>query len=76
MLGLDPMLERTELKPVVTGKIEEKDFTVEKLYFQSLPHLYVTADLYVPKPSDQPGAGDPLFVRPFARNHQRYQLRQ
>src|SRR3984957_14831959 len=50
MLGLDPMPERTDLHAVITGKIEEKDFTVEKLYFQSQPHLYVTADLYLPKP--------------------------
>ncbi len=50
MLGLDPMPDRTSLNPVITGKIEEKDFTVEKLYFQSRPHLYVTADLYLPKP--------------------------
>lgn len=50
MLGLDPMPPHTALHPVITGKIEEKDFTVEKLYFQSLPHLYVTADLYMPKP--------------------------
>ncbi|MGH7979694.1 MAG: alpha/beta hydrolase, partial [Limisphaerales bacterium] len=50
MLGLDPMPPRTALHPVITGKIEERDFTVQKLYFQSLPHLYVTADLYLPKP--------------------------
>lgn len=50
MLGLYPMPKRTPLDPVITGKIEEKDFTVEKLYFQSCPHLYVTADLYLPKP--------------------------
>lgn len=50
MLGLDPIPPRTALHPVITGKIEEKDFTVEKLYFESLPHLYVTADLYLPKP--------------------------
>jgi hypothetical protein len=54
MLGLDPMPERTALEPVITGKIEEKDFTVEKLYFQSRPHLYVTADLYLPKPLLKP----------------------
>ena len=54
MLGLDPMPERTELHPVITGKIEEKDFTVEKVYFQSQPHLYVTADLYLPKPLSGP----------------------
>ncbi len=54
MLGLDPMPERTALNPVITGKIEEKDFTVEKIYFQSRPHLYVTADLYLPKPLTKP----------------------
>lgn len=54
MLGLDPMPECTALNPVITGKIEEKDFTVEKLYFQSSPHLYVTADLYLPKPLTKP----------------------
>src|SRR5438045_3540963 len=37
MLGLDPLPPRTELKPVITGKIETDDFTVEKLHFQSLP---------------------------------------
>ena len=54
MLGLDPMPERTALNPVIMGKIEEKDFTVEKIYFQSRPHLYVTADLYLPKPLAKP----------------------
>src|SRR4051812_20236936 len=39
MLGLDPMPEKTPLDAVVTGKIERDDFTVEKLYFQSRPHL-------------------------------------
>jgi hypothetical protein len=54
MLGLDSMPPRSALHPVITGKIEEKDFTVEKLYFQSQPHLYVTADLYLPKPLTNP----------------------
>lgn len=54
MLGLDPMPERTDLNPVVTGKIEREDFTVEKLHFQSLPHLYVTANLYLPKHPTNP----------------------
>jgi dienelactone hydrolase len=49
MLGLDPLPERTPLKPVVTGKVDHAEFTVEKLYFQSRPHLYVTGNLYVPK---------------------------
>jgi dienelactone hydrolase len=49
MLGLDPLPERTPLEPVVTGKLDHPDFTVEKLHFQSRPHLYVTGNLYVPK---------------------------
>lgn len=49
MLGLDPWPERTELLPVVTGKLEHDEFTVENLYFQSRPGLYVTGNLYVPK---------------------------
>jgi len=49
MLGLNPMPVRTDLKPVVAGRLERGDFTVERLQFQSLPHLYVTANLYRPK---------------------------
>ena len=52
--GLWPMPERTDLKPVITGKLEQPEFTVEKLYFQALPKLYVTANLYLPKKLEQP----------------------
>ncbi|MEX2216008.1 MAG: alpha/beta hydrolase family protein [Phycisphaeraceae bacterium] len=54
MLGLDPMPEKTDLKPVITGKIEHEEFTVEKLHFQSRPGLYVTGNLYIPKKLDKP----------------------
>jgi dienelactone hydrolase len=54
MLGLDPLPEKTDLKPVVTGKVEHDEFTVEKLHFQSRPGLYVTANLYVPKKLEKP----------------------
>lgn len=49
MLGLWPLPPRTDLHAAVTGKIETDAFTVEKLHFQSLPGLYVTANLYLPK---------------------------
>ncbi|HVM48440.1 MAG TPA: CocE/NonD family hydrolase [Candidatus Acidoferrum sp.] len=49
MLGLWPAPERTDLRPVITGKLEEAEFTVEKLQFQALPRLYVTANLYLPR---------------------------
>ena len=55
MLGLWPIPERTDLRPVVTGKLEHEEFTVEKLHFQALPKLYVTADLYRPKHLKKPG---------------------
>jgi hypothetical protein len=54
MLGLWPMPEHTDLKPVVTGQITNAEFTVEKIYFQALPKLYVTADLYLPENLDRP----------------------
>jgi hypothetical protein len=54
MLGLWPLPERTPLQPTVTGRIDGDDFVVEKLHFQSLPGLYVTANLYRPKGLTQP----------------------
>ncbi|WP_254507283.1 alpha/beta hydrolase family protein [Anatilimnocola floriformis] len=54
MLGLDPLPERTDLKPVITGKVEHDEFTVEKIHFQSRPGLYVTGNLYLPKKIDKP----------------------
>lgn len=49
MLGLWPLPPRTELRPVVTGVVQHETFSVEKLHFQSLPGLYVTANLYLPR---------------------------
>lgn len=49
MLGLAPWPERTPLNPVVTGKIDHPEIEVEKVHFQSLPGLYVTGNLYLPK---------------------------
>lgn len=49
MLGLSPMPEKTDLKANITGRVEHEQFFVENLHYQSLPGLYVTANLYVPK---------------------------
>ena len=54
MLGLWPAPARTELKPIITGKTEHADFTIERIQFQSRPGLYVTADLYIPKGLKKP----------------------
>ena len=49
MIGLWPLPARTALNPVITGRIEGERFNIEKLHFQSIPGLYVTANLYIPK---------------------------
>lgn len=54
MLGLDPMPEKTALQVVKTGELKGEGFIVEKLHFQSMPGLYVTANLYLPAQVDKP----------------------
>ncbi len=54
MLSLDPMPARTELNATITGTLDQPDFTVEKLHFQSRPGLYVSANVYVPKRANTP----------------------
>lgn len=49
MLGLLPYPEKTDLKATITGRVEQPDFFVEKVHFQSMPGLYVTGNLYVPR---------------------------
>ncbi|MFO1501469.1 MAG: prolyl oligopeptidase family serine peptidase [Verrucomicrobiota bacterium] len=49
MLSLDPLPPRTDLQAVVTKRFEQNDIIVENLHFQSMPGLYVTANLYRPK---------------------------
>jgi cephalosporin-C deacetylase-like acetyl esterase len=62
MLGLWPLPERTPLSAQITGMIErEEGFRVEKLHFQSRPHLYVTGNLYLPKDA-KPGAKLPAVL--------------
>jgi pimeloyl-ACP methyl ester carboxylesterase len=40
--------EKTDLHPRITGKIEMDGFSIEKLIFESLPGVYVTALVYLP----------------------------
>lgn len=56
--GLWPLPTRPELVPVVHGKVERDDYSVERVYFESFPGLYVTGSLYRPKGGDgAPAAG-------------------
>lgn len=66
MLGLWPAPPRSDLKPVVTGTLEHPEFTVEKLHFQALPQVYVTANLYLPRNRTAPAPAI-LYVCGHAR---------
>jgi dienelactone hydrolase len=48
-LGLWPMPTSVSLEPVVHGKIERPEYTVDKVYFESYPGFFVTGNLYRPK---------------------------
>ncbi len=52
-LGIYPEPTRTPLNAVVHGRIEGEDYTVEKVFFESMPGLFVTGSLFRPK---TPGA--------------------
>jgi cephalosporin-C deacetylase-like acetyl esterase len=49
MLGLLPWPTRTPLNVRVTGVLDKGSYTVEKIAFESMPKIYVTGDLYMPK---------------------------
>ncbi len=46
--GLLPFPEKSPLNPVVFDDITHKDYTVSKVYFESLPGFFVTGNLYRP----------------------------
>ncbi len=54
MLGLDPLPAKTPLQATTTGTVDHEQFTVENLHYQSMPGLYVTANLYIPKGLTKP----------------------
>jgi dienelactone hydrolase len=54
MLGLSPLPEITPLHAAITGTLEHDGVIIDKLHFQSRPGLYVTGNLYRPKPNKSP----------------------
>lgn len=55
--GLWPMPAKTPLNPVIHGRIERDQYTVEKVYFESYPGFFVTGNLYRPKGKTGPLPG-------------------
>ncbi len=46
--GLLPLPEKTALHPSVFGEVRRADYSVAKVYFESLPGFFVTGNLYRP----------------------------
>lgn len=46
--GLTPMPEKTPLHPVIFGRIEHDDYTIERVYIETLPGYYLCGNLYRP----------------------------
>jgi hypothetical protein len=58
MMGLQDMPmegERPDLNIKITGTIQQEGYRIEKLYYESLPGLYVPANLYIPDDIQEPG---------------------
>src|ERR1700756_5765934 len=67
--GLSPLPEKTPLHPQVFGKIEEKDYTIEKVLIESLPGFYLGGNLYRPRNGQvkHPGILNPRGHWPYGR---------
>lgn len=71
--GLPPA--DTPLAPEVVGRLDGDGFAVEKVVFQSLPDVFVTGSLYLPRGLDAP-TGAVLFVCGHAEQAKAYPLYQ
>ncbi len=61
--GLDPLPARTPLNAVLHGRREEKGYTVENVYFESIPGFFVAGNLYRPALSEG-GTKRPVVLLP------------
>jgi dienelactone hydrolase len=52
--GMWPEPTKTKLRATIHGRVEHDDYTVERVYFQSIPGHYVTGSLYRPKGKQGP----------------------
>ncbi|MEE2709224.1 MAG: hypothetical protein VYA69_06475 [Gemmatimonadota bacterium] len=56
-LGLWPPPEKCPLNAQVFDRIEHEDYTIEKVFFESLPGYFVTGNLYRPVDVEEPCSG-------------------
>jgi dienelactone hydrolase len=61
--GLFPMPPKNDLRPQIFGRIENRDYSIEKVLLETLPGYYVGGNLYRPLRTAPP-AGFPAVVSP------------
>src|SRR5438876_5356162 len=61
--GLLPMPPKNELHPQIFGRIENQDYTIEKVLLETLPGYYLGGNLYRPRKPAPPG-GFPAVASP------------
>ena len=49
MESVGPFPPKTNLKPVITKRIKKEGYSVEKMYFESMPGVKVTAAFFIPQ---------------------------
>jgi dienelactone hydrolase len=54
MLGLDPLPPKTPLNVQITETLDKPGYTIEKIAFESLPGVFATTNLYIPKKREGP----------------------
>lgn len=52
-----PIPDQTPLNAVVHGRVERDDYTIDRVFFESLPGHFVTGSLYLPKNHTGPMPG-------------------
>ncbi len=67
--GLSPMPEKTPLHAEIFGRIEAKDYTIEKVLIETLPGFYLGGNLYRPRngKARHPGVLNPHGHWPYGR---------
>jgi dienelactone hydrolase len=61
--GLMPMFPKNDLHPQVFGRIENRDYSIEKVLLETLPGYYLGGNLYRPLRS-APASGFPAVLSP------------
>lgn len=68
--GMFPMPEKTPLNAVIHGKVQREGFTVEKVYFESLPGHFVSGLLFRPDSSENKSR--PAILCPHGHGGRQY----